>query len=127
MKINVSSLIEVGKILATKTGQEIPDFIQYVADLSSQVVRALRNGLTFADNFDCSFKTVSLVSGSLAAINTGSKRPVGILPMQVISTSYGFDSLQWYIDNQGQAQIKMTFTGSPGTASVSVVLLIVYG
>lgn len=149
-QIKVSSLIEVSKILTTKAGQELADFVQYLADLSSQVVRALRNGLSFTDNMDASFKTVSLVSGTTTAVNVGARRPVGIWPVQVISAARGWDSFHWYIDGSGQAQVEMTFLGTPHTFSLadtstppvtytftayvaapatplSVVLLIIYG
>jgi hypothetical protein len=148
-QIKVSRLVEVGKILATKVGQEIPDFVQYVADLAEQVVRALRNGLSFTDNMDATFKTVSLVSGLTAAVNVGARRPVGIWPVQVVSTAHGWESFHWYIDGSGQAQVVMTFTGTPvvftvteavtgltktitgitapSSAPLSVVLLIIYG
>ena len=126
-QIKVSRLIEVGKILTTKAGQDLADFVQYVADLAEQVVRALRNGLTFSDNMDATFKTVSLVSGTTAAVNVGTRRPVGIWPVQVVSTAHGWDSFHWYIDGSGQAQVVMTFTSTPGSTPLSVVLLIVYG
>lgn len=126
-KLKISRLIEVAKFLTTKSGQELQDFITYVADLAEQVVRALRNGLTFSDNFDAAFRTASLVSGVASTLNVGDRRPVGIIPMQVVSTAYGLDSLTWYVDGSGNTKVQVGFTGSPGTAQVSVVFLIVYG
>lgn len=126
-QIKVSRLVEVAKILTTKSGQELQDFVQYVADLAEQVVRALRNGLSFTDNMDATFKTVSLVSGSTAAVNVGTRRPAGIWPVQVVSTQHGWESFHWYIDGAGQAQVLMTFTSTPGSVPLSVVLLIIYG
>ena len=126
-QLKVSRLIEVSKILTTKSGQELSDFVQYVADLAEQVVRTLRNGVSFVDNMDASFKDAKLVSGTAAIINSGTKRPRMIQIAQIMSETYALDSFTWYIDAQGRTQVKATFTGSPASTQISVVLLIVYG
>ncbi len=126
-QLKVSRLIEVSKILTTKSGQELSDFVQYVADLAEQVVRTLRNGVSFADNMDATFKEAKLVSGTATVINSGAKRPRMIQIAQVMSTVYSVDSFLWFIDAQGQTQVRATFTGSPGSAQIDVVLLIIYG
>lgn len=125
--INVGRIFETSKILATKAGQEIRDFVDYSAAAFEQVVRALRNGLTFADNFDAKYIEVELVNDTVTGLNTGAKRPKLILPCQVISLAYGWDSFHWYIDGAGQTKCVMGFTGTPGTTQIKVVLLIVYG
>ncbi len=126
-QLKVSRLIEVSKILTTKSGQELSDFVQYVADLAEQVVRTLRNGVSFGDNMDATFKEAKLVSGTASVINSGTKRPKMIQIAQVMSTVYSLDSFLWFIDAQGQTQVRATFTGSPGSAQIDVVLLIIYG
>ena len=126
-QLKVSRLLEVSKILTTKSGQELADFVQYVADLAEQVVRTLRNGVSFADNMDATFKEATLVSGDATTVNTGTKRPRMVQVAQVMSLTYALDSFLWYIDSKGATQVKATFTGTPGTTRVSVVLLIVYG
>lgn len=126
-QLKVSRLVEVSKLLTTKSGQELQDFIQYVADLAEQVVRTLRNGVSFGDNMDATFKTVTVTSGTAGIVNTDGKRPKLVTIAQVMSLTYAVDSFLWYIDATGQVNVKATFTGSPGTTQIQVVLLIVYG
>ena len=61
MKLTITRVLETAKVLATEAGQQIGDFISYMAEFVDQVVRALRNGLTFKDNFDCEVRLVSLL------------------------------------------------------------------
>lgn len=125
-KLSSSRLTEVSKLLATKAGSELKEFITYVAGLAEDVVSGLKNGLTFRDNFNCKYTTLSLTDNTASGINTDGRRPLWIQCVQVISTEYGLDSWTWYIDSDGSCQVKATFTGSP-SAAVEVAVLIFYG
>ena len=125
-KITISRIFETSKILATEPGQILQDFINYMSQLAEQTLRNLRNGLTFADNFDCLISTVSLKDGVEQVINTSGRQPTGIIPLRVVSTAYGSAGLVWYIDETGATKVSVTFTNSPPTAQ-NVVLLILFG
>ena len=128
MKITLSRSIELSKIASTEAYKQCKEAFDYFAEVSEQVVRALTNQLTFSDNFDAKVVTVTLVSARAQSVNTNARRPVGIIPLQVVSVAYGWDSFSWYVDADGSVKVKMGFTGSPGAEEqVSVVLLIVYG
>ncbi len=120
---------DTGKLKATKLAEETAfvDFVDSMADLDDQVGSALRNGITFGDNVDCKFLDVTLVSGTAQTVNVGVKRARMIQLAQVVSVTYGLESFHWYVDSDGATKVKAVFTSSPGTAQVSVVLLIVYG
>ena len=125
MKITLSRIFETSKALATAPGQELQDFINFVAEMSEQVLRALRNGLTFEDNLRCQTPRLSLKHGTEQVVNTQGKVPKRVMVTRVYSTQYGFDSFIWYVDNNNQLTVKIGFTGSP-TASLDVDLLIFY-
>lgn len=124
MKLSLSRLLETSKFLSTEPGQQLSDFIQYVADLSENVIRALQNNLTFGDNFNCKVATLSLKNDTEQVVNTGGKRPLGILPLQAVSATTGVDSLIWYVNNSGQTVIRVNFVGSPTTATDLVVVIL---
>ncbi len=126
-QIKVSKILDLAKYAATKSGQELADFLTYVSELADQVIRILRNGITFTDNIDSKFASASLVTGVASTINVGNRRPKLVIVAQVMSVLYSTDSFSWYIDGNGDCKVVATFTGSPGTAQIPVVLLICYG
>src|SRR5687767_2665784 len=95
--------------------------------MSEQVIRALKNGLTFRDNFDCEVLEVELTSGTAQIV--GNKKttvkPSGVLVQRVISSQYALDSFLWYLDGQNKLTVKATFTGSP-TDKVPTSLIVLY-
>ncbi len=129
MKFNVSRLLETAKYLPTKVGQEIPDFFNYMADFVENTVRCLRGGLTFADNIACDVRTVSLTHGATQVVNSV-KPVVGVIPLRVISTTYGLESFAWYYDQGGRLTVKANFSfTAPVTAPTSpldVVLVLLF-
>lgn len=124
MKITITRLLETSKYLATEVGQQIPDFFSYMGDLVDNTVRALRNGLTFLDNFDCTVITVAVVHNTPQVVSVP-KTAVGILTLRLVSTSYGIDSFAWYYDERGRLSVKVGITGAP-TLSQQVVLAILH-
>jgi len=125
MKVTLSRIFETSKVLGTEAGQQLQDFVQFMADLSEQSLRALRNGLTFEDNMRCLASTVSLVHSTPTIINTGGKTPKRLQITRVYSTQYLLDAWGWYIDSNGSLNLKVEFTGAP-VAAQNVDLLIFY-
>ena len=125
MKISLSRVFEISKYLATDAGKELSDVLQYLSDFAENVIRALQNNLTFADNFNAKATTLTLKHDVAQVVNTDGKRPVGILPMQAVSATTGVDSLIWYVNNAGQVVIKVGFVGAP-TTTVDLVVAILF-
>ncbi len=125
MKITLSRVFETSKALATRSGQELQDFINFVAEMSEQSLRALRNGLTFEDNVRCLTLTVSCLHNTAQLINTGGKLPRRVILTRVYSTVNALDSFLWYVDNLNRLTIRCGFTGAPAE-QISVDLLVFY-
>lgn len=124
MKITLTRVLETSKILATDIGQKIPDFFNYMAEFVEQVVRALRNGLTFQDNFDCLVKTVSL-QHDVPQVVSADRKVNGIIPLRVMSQSLKLDGFGWYYDQQNRLTVNATFDPTP-TSTIDVMILILF-
>lgn len=123
MKITVTRILDISKALTTDLGKQIPEFFNYMAEFVEQNIRALRNGLTFADNFDCEVKNISVLHDS-PQIVSASKTVSGVLVTRVFSQTYLIDQVLWYYDDQGRLTIRIKFDSNPGQAlSIAVVLL----
>ena len=125
-KLSISRIFDTGKFLKTEAGQQLEGVITYLAEFAEQSLRAIRNGLTFQDNFDCEVKTVSLIHGTEQVIST-SKQVTGVLVTRVVSSVYGFDSISWYIGNNGSLVVKVNFSNSPPAGTELDIVLIVLG
>lgn len=124
-RINLSTLFETSRALATEAGGELKDFIIYFADFSRQIIQALKNGLSFEDNFNAKVVNVSLINDTAQIINTDGNTPVGVIPIRVVSTTVGLDDFSWYFDDDGNFTVKAGFTGSPSD-TITVRLVILY-
>lgn len=124
-KLSISRLLEASKLLATKSGQELSDLIDYVNDLADQTLRALRQGLTYGDNFKCEIINCTLKDNVEQPINYNGQNIIEVRALRTISTTYGMASMLWYKNNANQLVVKMGFTGSPPDA-VDVVLFVMY-
>lgn len=122
-KFSVSRLLDTAKILATEVGQQIPDFFEYMADFVENTSRILRGGISFADNFACEVRTVSLTSGRIQIVSA--TRPVtGVIPLRVVSTSSGIESFAWFYDSGSRLTVNMVFTNPPESALDTVLVLL---
>lgn len=123
MKLTITRVFETAKILATETGQQISDMVNYLAEFVDQVVRALRNGLTFADNFDCQIKTVSLTH-DVAQIVSSDRKVTGMIPIRCVRQDLMLAEFGWYYDDNGRLTVKASFDADPGNAvDVQLVML----
>lgn len=126
MKITLSRIFETSKALATSAGQELGDFIDFTAQMSEQVLRALRNGLTFEDNVRCLSQRVTFTSGQPQVVSTSGKLPTRVLATRVYSFTNGLAGFLWYVDGQNRLTVRCTFDNTPGTNRIDVDLLIFY-
>lgn len=129
-KITVSRIFELSKYLATKSGQELKDALVYMSEFAEVSLRNLRNGLTFADNFDCETKTVSVRTNTEAKISLASrKRASSVLIRRVVSDAfYIVEKFGWKYNADGDIVVTIVFSGSPAsTLDISVELLILFG
>jgi hypothetical protein len=113
MKITLSRIFEISKALTTAPGQELQDFIDFVAQFAEQTLRALRNGLTFDDNVRCMSQRISLTNLTDQLVNTGSVVPNRVLVTRVYSTKYSLASWLWFLDNAGRLTVRCGFTPIP--------------
>jgi hypothetical protein len=123
MKLTLTRLLETSRIMATKVGQEIPFFFDYMAEFVEQTIRALRNGLNFADNFACEIREVELTHDTAQTIQA-SKTVRMILFTRVLSTSQLLVGQGWYYDDNNNLTVKVRFSGGAGTAAPVVIVLL---
>jgi len=69
MKLSIAKLFEVSAIAGTTAYTELKTFVDYTNTLADQVVRALRNGLTFSENFNCVIKDVEVTHNIATSID----------------------------------------------------------
>lgn len=113
MKLTISRIFELSKALDTESGVELEEPLQFLADMAEQVLRILRNNLTFQDNFNCLVKRVNIRHNTPTAVDLGGKRPFAVLPAQVVSTRYALKRpLQYYFDGNGKFQVVGHFDDS---------------
>lgn len=125
MKVTITRLLEASKYLATEVGQQIPEFFTYMSELADNTVRALRNGLTFVDNFDCTIRTID-VSHNVPQVLVldGQKRAVGVIPIRILSMTYAIDSTLWYYDERDRLNVRIGISGPPASPQkVTLVIL----
>lgn len=124
-KLAVPALFELSKALATDAGQQLQEALQYLSIVSDQVVRALRQGVSLADNLDCLTSTVTLSHNKAQVVNASGRQPVGIIPIRVVSTSVAIPTIQWSLNTANEVSVTATFLMDPGSAQ-QVVLLILF-
>lgn len=126
-KITIQRVFETTKALATEAGQSLQDFINFNAQFAELTLRALRNGLTYADNMDCDIRTVSLPQNELQTLSlVGVRKPNEVRVRRVLDTQYALSvPLAWGFTSTGQVYVKASFTPAP-TSAVRVELIILY-
>jgi hypothetical protein len=111
-KITIANIFEISKALATKSGAELQEPLNFLSDFGEQALGALRAGLTFRDNFDGEFKTVDLPHDTEQIVSV-SKSPVDIWVTRTISSTSFVSSFGWFINADAKLIVKCTFTDSP--------------
>jgi hypothetical protein len=123
MKLTVVAAYEASKALAVKSGQELKDFITYVTDALRQIVQALRNALTFEDNFNCQVLTVAVKNSTAQEINTGLRTPKHLICTRSFDSRYPVDSFFWEVNDENRVEVTVGFSGSPGTTAITLTLI----
>lgn len=123
-RLTLGRIFESSKALATEAGKQLTDFINDFADLREQVIRALRNGLTFKDNFNCIVSTVSLKHNTPQIINTNGLQPIGVVVLRTSKQIYTC-TIGWEINDKSELSVLPTITGA-GSTAIDVVLLIIF-
>src|SRR5258706_14299937 len=116
-KLSVTRLVETSRMLRTQAGQDLADLLTFVNDIADQTIRALRQKLTYGDNFDCSVQTVSLIHNTEQVISFDATRILGEVRMRrVVSRTGGIQRLIYFINNNKQFILKATFNPTPTRA-----------
>jgi len=123
-KLSLQRLLEVSRLLATEAGQQLQDLLTFTNDLADQVLRALRQGLTFQDNFNCLVRQYTIQHQTDTLINTDGKRPYGVIPVRVVSETIRVGAINWHIDSTDQTFVNISFEN--GTESYAVVLIVLF-
>ena len=116
-KITIQRIFETTKALSTEAGQSLADFINFNAQFAEITLRALRNGLTYADNIDCEIKTIELADNTLTTIAlSGTRRPTEIRVRRVINPVYVLSQpLAWGFTSTGKVYVQAKFSPAPTT------------
>ena len=125
MKLTIPRLFDAARLLSTKTGQELQELINYSQNAFDQLIRAVRNQLTFEDNFNCQVITVTLRHDREQALSITSS-VLGIIPTR-ISSPNGLDQLDkfgYYINSNNQLTVKAAFASANPNQDITVTLIV---
>lgn len=122
-KLSITRFLETSRFLATDAGKQLNDLIIYLSDFAEQTLRALRNGLTFQDNFNCQISAATL-KHNVPQVISSPRRPFAILHSTTSSTT-AISSLVWFMNDQGQLTVIPEFKGAPADQQ-SVVLVLIF-
>jgi len=127
MKIELVSIFETSRLIATKSGAELTELIMTFANFVKQVVPALKGGLTFEDNFNCAAKVVELSSDVEQVVDVGRLGSItDVVVGRVVSQSSLLRDFGWWLDGDNRLVVKAVFLPlpSPANAKIDVRLLI---
>lgn len=124
MKLTITRVLETSKILAGEIGQAIPEFFNFMAEFVDQVIRALRNGLNFRDNFDCQIKIVSLRHDT-SQIVSADRQVEGVIPIRVVRQGIMLRDFGWWYDDNNRLTMRASYDTNPQSA-VDVLVVILF-
>jgi hypothetical protein len=123
--VNITRIFDTAKAKATKSGQELLDFVVYTTEALSQVIAALRNNLSFGDNFNALITEPELRHNTEQIINTNNKVPKDVILTRTFSLSSLNTGFGWQLNGNNQLVVKALFNGAPAT-TVRVRLVILF-
>ncbi len=123
--VNITRIFDTAKAKATKSGQELIDFVVYTTEALSQIVAAIRNNLSFSENWNCIISEVELRHGVVQAINTNTRVPKDVLLTRTFSLTNICTGFGWQFNNDAQLTVRALFDGAP-SAAVKVRLVICF-
>lgn len=118
MKLTLTKLLETSKYIATEAGQQLAGALEYTGQLAEQTLRALQQGLSFQDNFDCDVKTLML-KHEIAQTFQARKTVAGIFVTRVTSQSYALAKFGWYYDERSQPTLFVGYASIAGATAPS--------
>lgn len=115
MKISVSKLFDANTVIEAFVAAKvegIEDFVSNLADLSDQMIRALRQRISLADNIDCLEKNFRMTSGTSIKFlpPDQTKRVRHIIPTRVSDFENPILSVAWKYVSGGEIEIRTTMT-----------------
>ena len=123
-KINISRIFEISRMLATDAGRQLQPALIFLAELSEQSLRALKNGLTLRENFKGEFKVVSLTHNVDQVVSV-TQVPTDVFVGRAFTTSSHVDWFGWYMNADNNLVVNAGFVGSP-SAKIDVRLDILF-
>lgn len=133
-KLSISRIFEASAVIESfkqAKVEGVEGFIEYLSDLSDNVIRALRGQLTITDNMfaeerQLNFKTGVQQSLGLQKSANGKFNPKYVRVGKVIPFTAQVISLQWQMNMEGTMDIIVNFTGLPAAEEATVFLVIDY-
>lgn len=127
-KISIARIYDLSKVLLTKAGAELEEPFRYLSEFAENALRALRNGLTFEDNFNAEVKQVRTRQNleTVVAVNPR-KRVSRVYVDRVIKpiAHYQVEAFGWKYNETGQLVIKVALSGEiPASLDVEISLVI---
>ena len=125
MKITIPRLFDASRVLGTDIGPKVQEFVEFSQQGFEQLIRALRNNLTFTNNFRCQVVNVTLRHGIEKEINTNITIG-GIIPMKAYSANgaEGIDSVQMRLDAKNTLFVTVRFVSAVATRDVTTRLVL---
>jgi hypothetical protein len=125
-KITIQRVFDTTKALATEAGQSLQDMIQFQAQFAEVALRALRNGLNYADNMDCEIRQLSLSHDTQTVLTVGNKRPTEIRQRRILDVGHTLTQpIAWGFTAAGKPYVTASFSPTP-TDPVSIEIIILY-
>jgi hypothetical protein len=127
MKLKLSSVFETSRYIATKSGAELREALEYIAEFSQQVVTALNAKLSYGDNFLCEVKQISLANNTETVVSTDSQYKAKEVRLRRLISSqyYQWSSWGWTYNAQGQLVVQAAISGTP-SGQIPAEIIIYY-
>lgn len=122
MKITIPRIFDSARILAKPFGKDIEDFVSFSQQAFEQIIRALRNQITFEDNIKCQVLEVTL-KHDLEQVLFASGRVKGIIVTRVFSDE-SITSYKWKYNDKSELIITPRFLGADTEKKVNVTLIL---
>jgi len=124
--ITITRTPDIAKALNSEAGKQLDDILSFlVTELTDQVIRTLRNGISFKDNVTCIVSQVALTHDTFQEIETSGRTPTQILFGRVSSPTSILTGFGWYIDERSRLQVKVKYDPVP-TGPLDCTLTILF-
>lgn len=110
MKLNSPKLFDITTI-ETEIAGKVSNLISFINSSNEEIVRALRNQLTFGDNFKGKVLTLSCVHG-IATVAGGLAKGIqvlGVIPLRVLDATDSLTSHNFTFTSAGEFQFTAYF------------------